>query len=186
MSFEGIQKIQHSKYETMSFDDLEKDVVASAVLREQALNYLKNKDKEWFDKEYTGEVTADGYLIDKDGNANTKPTQCLGGSGMEEVLNATRAELARLDNSVVETDDMSEMLTLEAIRESLKKSQPIEIKVRRSSGEIESGWKIVSIDEDGLKLYVTKEGIGLKRIAFEDMRKWNIKQDIYEPNWEKS
>jgi hypothetical protein len=84
-------------YESMSFDEIESDPAAGPVLQRVALNYLKTYNKEYFDREFTGELDKDGYLIRKDGqNANTKPSQNIGGGQfMTDVVNMTRIELKK-------------------------------------------------------------------------------------------
>ena len=39
----------------------------------ESLRFLREADGEWFNREFNGEVDADGYLLDKDG----KPTAFL-------------------------------------------------------------------------------------------------------------
>jgi hypothetical protein len=91
MGFESPKEI--TNFESMDFLQLEADPVSGPVLQEQALNYLKTEDKEWFEKEFTGEITPDGYLIGKDGKANTKPSQCMGSPGVEKVTQMTKKTL---------------------------------------------------------------------------------------------
>ena len=81
-------------YENMTPDQLLKDPVASEVLQKKALEYLKTQDKEWFDREFTGEITEDGYLVDRKGVANTKPFQSIGGGdSFIWVIENTKREL---------------------------------------------------------------------------------------------
>ena len=81
-------------YANMTSDQLEKDPVASKILQKKALEYLKTQDMEWFDREFTGEMTEDGYLVDKKGAANTKPFQSIGGGdSFIWVIENTKKEL---------------------------------------------------------------------------------------------
>lgn len=57
------------------------------VLQEKALEYLKNKDSDWFYSRFSGEVSSEGYLLDNDGNeTNFLPSQNLGGPAYGEVI----------------------------------------------------------------------------------------------------
>ncbi|GEM_PF-6701884 len=100
-----IESVDSSRvYENMTPDQLEKDPVASKVLQQKALDYLRTQDKEWFKREYTGEITADGFLVDKKGATNTKPFQSIGGAGFLQVIENTKRELLN-DPSFVQPRD---------------------------------------------------------------------------------
>lgn len=93
-------------YELMDPLQLESDPVARPILQEKALEYLKTEDKQWFQREFTGELTKDGYLIGKNGSANTLPSQAIGGGiAMEKVLRMTREALV---TSALKPPPMSE------------------------------------------------------------------------------
>lgn len=67
-------------------------------------------------------------------------------------------------------------LKLEA---AIKEGKFLEAKIQRSSGEVEPGWSVVGINEDGGKPFavVKKFNPGSptleKRISVEDLEKWN-------------
>jgi hypothetical protein len=83
-------------YEAMDFNQLESDPTAGPVLQRVALNYLKTYHREYFDREFTGELDNKGYLIKKNGQeSSTKPSQNLGGQSMCDVVNMTRIELQK-------------------------------------------------------------------------------------------
>lgn len=77
----------------MEWDTLSHDPVAKPILEEESLRYLQTEDAEWFNREFSGELDSEGYLLKKDGtNSNTKPSQNITG-GMQKVVEATRARL---------------------------------------------------------------------------------------------
>lgn len=81
-------------FEEMDFEQLEGDPEYSLVLQEAALEYLQTEDSEYFERDFTGELDSDGYLIRKDGkNSNTKPSQNIGPKGMEYVAERTKEKL---------------------------------------------------------------------------------------------
>ncbi len=51
-----------NNYESMDFSQLEADPVAGPVLQEMALKYLKEENKDYFEREFTGELDSEGYL----------------------------------------------------------------------------------------------------------------------------
>lgn len=79
----------------MSFEELERDSEYKDILQEAALEYLKTEDKEYFEREFSGELDNEGYLLKKDGsNSNTKPSMNIGGGkAMEAVLEKTKERL---------------------------------------------------------------------------------------------
>ena len=78
----------------MSFQELEADEQAGPILQEVALQYLKEKDREFFDREFTGEIDQDGFLVAKKGGTeNTKPSQNITGV-MEWVTTRTKERLS--------------------------------------------------------------------------------------------
>ena len=77
--------------------------------------------------------------------------------------------------------DLSAILIPGIIRDLLSRGEVIEVSVKRSSGEIESGWSVVVIDEAGKMVRVSKEGAGSKVVSLDDLKKWNTAQDSYEP-----
>jgi hypothetical protein len=92
MGFEQPKEV--ADFESMTADQLEHDPVAAEVLQKKALEYLKTQDKEWFDREYTGELTPDGFLIPKvEGAVGTKPFQSVSGDGFLWVIEQTKKEL---------------------------------------------------------------------------------------------
>ncbi len=47
------------------------------LLQEESVKFLVTADKKKFFEEFTGEINADGYLVDKEGNAFLLPSQCI-------------------------------------------------------------------------------------------------------------
>lgn len=89
------EKSGNTKWDSMSFDQLESDPVAEPVLQQVALEYLKRNHPEAFFSEYTGEIDSWGYLetTHKD-IGKTKPSQQIGGGDpMMQVLKMTRVRL---------------------------------------------------------------------------------------------
>jgi hypothetical protein len=79
-----------------SFESLYKDPVAKDILEKVSLEYLQTQDKEYFDREFTGELDTEGYLIKKDGsNSNTTPSMNITGKGMQWVMEKVKAELGQ-------------------------------------------------------------------------------------------
>lgn len=76
-------------------EGLDKDPRLQSIFEEQSLKYLKTKDAVWFNKQFNGQVSEAGYLLDKQGNVtNFLPSQNID-SGFEEVQNAAQLEFAR-------------------------------------------------------------------------------------------
>ncbi|OGN05429.1 MAG: hypothetical protein A3B99_01130 [Candidatus Yanofskybacteria bacterium RIFCSPHIGHO2_02_FULL_44_12b] len=77
-----------------------KDVASSPaykkIMEAKSLEYLKTKAKEYFEREFSGELDKDGYLMKKDGtSSNTKPSQNIGGGkALQWVLDAAQDELS--------------------------------------------------------------------------------------------
>ncbi len=84
-----------NNYESMDFSQIEADPVAGPVLQEMALKYLKEENKDYFEREFTGELDSEGYLDSKKGgSSNTKPSQNIGGGvAMEKVVEWTKEAL---------------------------------------------------------------------------------------------
>ncbi len=91
----GIEGIPESNYESMGFNELERDLVAGPILQKKALEYLQSEGSEYFNREFSGELDDEGYLFKKDGaTSNTKPSQNIGGGlAMQKVMDMVRAEL---------------------------------------------------------------------------------------------
>ncbi len=96
MTFEAPQSPENA-YESMDFDQLQADPIAGPVLQEVALEYLKTQDREYFEREFTGELDEDGYLIPKglNHNSNTKPSHNIGSAGMDWVMEKTKVALEK-------------------------------------------------------------------------------------------
>lgn len=92
MSLEGMPS---SPYESMSFEDMLKDPVAAQIVEQKSFEYLRNEESDHFDREFSGELDNEGYLLKKDGtNSNTKPSQNIGGGiAMQKVMDMVKAEL---------------------------------------------------------------------------------------------
>lgn len=88
--------LQKPNYQTMSYEELEADPVAEPILQQKALEYLRAKDKEYFERNFTGAFDSEGYLIKKGsaGSGSIKPSQSIGDAGLQEVLENTKRELA--------------------------------------------------------------------------------------------
>lgn len=73
--------------------ELEMNPRFKEVLEEESLKYVKEKNADWFFSEYSGEVSPQGYLLDKNGReTNFLPSQCVS-VGYPEVLEAVKARL---------------------------------------------------------------------------------------------
>jgi len=89
----GFEQQKLASYENMNFEELRKDSVAGPILEKNALEILQTKDKEYFNREFTGELDEQGYLVRKsDGRALTKPSQNIE-RYREDVVEMTRTEL---------------------------------------------------------------------------------------------
>ena len=70
----------------------------------------------------------------------------------------------------------SAILSLQAIQASLESGKAIEVKIKRSNGEIESGWSIVQMylgeGDEPVKVKVVGEA-GSKVVSLESIQKWN-------------
>ncbi len=72
---------------------------AESILQQEALRYLKTKDKDKFYKEFTGELDSEGFLIRKDGKTATrlKPSVLIQSKwALEEVTKMTEHELQKI------------------------------------------------------------------------------------------
>lgn len=89
------QGFKEAGFEDMSFQQLETDPRYSRILQEAALEALKTEDKEYFEREFNGELDAEGYLLRKDGtNSNTKPSQNIsGGKVMRRALEIAKEKI---------------------------------------------------------------------------------------------
>ena len=87
-------ELEEIRYKLMSLKQLEEDPIAGPILQEVALEFLRTHDKEYFEREFTGELDRRGYLIPKfDANfPRQKPSQNISG-GQKAV-----AEVVRLTN----------------------------------------------------------------------------------------
>jgi len=86
---------QATSFEDMDFQQLESDPQYGPMLQEAALLFLKTEDREYFEREFSGELDEEGYLLKKDGgNSNTKPSQNIGGGkAIERVLAITKEKI---------------------------------------------------------------------------------------------
>jgi hypothetical protein len=85
---------ESTRYSSMGFDELAADPVSGPVLQQKALEYLKTQDKDFFEREYTGELDSDGYMIPKNGElATIKPGMSITGKGMQWVADRVKEEL---------------------------------------------------------------------------------------------
>jgi hypothetical protein len=76
--------------------DIKKDDQFRTILEDESLKYLTTKNLDYFNREYTGELDAKGYLIGKDGKTNTTPWQNIGGGlPMQEVLENAKTEFVK-------------------------------------------------------------------------------------------
>lgn len=70
-------------------------------------------------------------------------------------------------------------LSIENIESAVQRGKNIEVKIKRSSGEIEDGWKIIRIDSEGLATVykVGENGEELsKNVPLEELRQWNAEE----------
>lgn len=85
----------------------------SEIFQRNCLSYLKTHDSDWFSKNYSGEVSSSGYLIDKDGNeTNFLPSQCI--NNITEIENQSLTEY----NDLVSPEPISESGPLSEVKES--------------------------------------------------------------------
>jgi hypothetical protein len=87
----GMESPETSK----GFEQFDNNPEAKEILEKVSLEYLTIQDKEYFDREFTGELDSEGYLIPKDGSfAGTKPSMNIGGGqAMQWVIERVKAEL---------------------------------------------------------------------------------------------
>lgn len=87
------ENLRWEDFENMTFSDMETQPMGSPIevaLQENALAYLRMRDRKWFFREFSGEVDSTGYLLRKNGQmSNIKPSQCVTG-GIPEVRTMTR------------------------------------------------------------------------------------------------
>jgi hypothetical protein len=77
----------------VQWEEMSADPVGQKALEEASLEYLKTKDREYFDQDFTGELDSQGYLVRRDGGPpNTKPSQHIVG-GMKEVIEMAKSKL---------------------------------------------------------------------------------------------
>ncbi len=73
------------------------------------------------------------------------------------------------------------ILTPESIHDLLGKNQDIEVSVKRSSGEIEPGWKVtdlyVGVGNEPVRVKVVN-GLASKIVSLNDLKEWNIQDEI--------
>jgi len=60
------------------------------------LNYLKTKDAEWFNREFSGEVAPSGYLLDKNGKETNLLSSQNITAGIEEVTAQAQAKFTEM------------------------------------------------------------------------------------------
>jgi hypothetical protein len=97
---ENLPNAEIIDYESMGEKEILENPVTEEVLQRKALEFLKTKDKKWFEREYTGELDAGGYLIDKKGKALTKPWQNIGSMGYVEIIQEVKRELLNDPNFI--------------------------------------------------------------------------------------
>lgn len=77
----------------MELEALRNDPDGNRALEAAALEYLQTEDQEYFDREFTGELDEDGYLVNKDGtSSNTRPSQNITG-GLNRVIEMAKEKL---------------------------------------------------------------------------------------------
>lgn len=82
--------------ESDSFESFYKDPVAKNTLEKVALEYLRTQDRVYFDREFTGELDSEGYLIRRDGGKpTTKPSMNITGKGIKLVIEKVKSELGQ-------------------------------------------------------------------------------------------
>ncbi|MBI2410255.1 hypothetical protein HYV30_04460 [Candidatus Kaiserbacteria bacterium] len=65
-------------------------------------------------------------------------------------------------------------LTAQGILEAIEKGEAVEVKVRRSSGEIEGGWQVIGIEGGNVVVAKKDKGVGkTKYIPIESLREAN-------------
>ncbi len=83
-------------FEDMTFEQMESHPEYGPLFQDAALQFLKDKDPEYFNREFSGERDSDGYLFRKDGtNSNTRPSQNISGPGIKIVEAITKEEIGR-------------------------------------------------------------------------------------------
>jgi hypothetical protein len=95
-SISGIE--QPKDYQGMSFEQLDADIIARPVLWRIIFEYLKNKDRQYFEKTYTGKINSEGYPeLRSGGHTNTTLSQSIGIIGDEARLNVIQMTKDELD-----------------------------------------------------------------------------------------
>ena len=160
---------------------LESDPQFNQILQEESLNWLKTQRGEEFNREFTGEFDAQGYLIGKDGDSSTKPWQNIGGGmPMLEILERTRNRfVSELPEVATKYPETAPFVKKQEFSNSEKKfgesisEDTVKIKEARRNLGIES-------DDDPPSIQMTKEGLAMlaeKRAkAEEEMRRQEEKQ----------
>lgn len=92
----GLEAVQKEEQDKLSSEKEKKINISLGQLFEQAsLQYLKTKDRKWFNENYSGEQADSGYLLNKDGTeSNFLPSNNITG-GYDEVLNNAKKELIK-------------------------------------------------------------------------------------------
>lgn len=76
---------------------VENDPQFRQLLQANSLRYLETQDREWFHRDFSGQVAPSGYLLDNNGNETPfLPSQNVGPAGWEDVNRQTREDFARL------------------------------------------------------------------------------------------
>lgn len=104
MNFDNPQTFAEQKPENdgTRFEELETNPASNPILQEAALEVLKEKDPDFFFGQYNGEVNADGYLLDRDGNPTSmKPSQCVGAAFMKEVAGLADRKIEALKHGKI-------------------------------------------------------------------------------------
>lgn len=107
---------------------------------------------------------------------NTGGKKVIGGTGLK--FDEKQQESKEKDEREKDEEDIMEKLTFENIKNSLKIGKPIEVKIKRSSGEIEKGWIVISRDDKNV-IVIKKFGEGaLRRIVpIKEIQELNKKSD---------
>lgn len=88
-------------------------------------------------------------------------------------------------------EDIVDKLTPENIENSVKRGKPIEVKVRRSSGEIEKGWMVTGVyGENAIVIKFLEDGNSIRKdIPIKELKELNkevdqeqLEKDISEAN----
>jgi len=117
-----------------------------------------------------------------------KPTEEL----IKEKKEEPKEKKKEGEKEKIKEEDIIQKLTPENVKVACKKGKPIELKVKITSGEIEDGWVVKSINpETGIAIvlkFTEKKGKASsfirKDISIEELKEWN-KQETKEPREKK-